>query len=238
MSRLPFHDGIENHGEDPVIGRITGRLDYRGEDHVLIEVNGVGYVVHCSERTRRMLPATGKPVSLFTDLLVRQDLLQLFGFATYAEREWHRLLIGVQGVGPRASMAILGTLGSDGLGRAIAVGDWNSIRAAKGIGPKTAQRVVNELREKVAEIMAMGNVEIAAADTEGVGEPEATAADVSVPELSSGNSQADALSALENLGYARGEAASAVAQAASDNPEAGEQVLIRSALKLLAPREG
>ena len=220
-----------------MIGRITGRLDYRGEDHVLIDVNGIGYIVHCSERTKRMLPATGRPVSLFTDLLVRQDLLQLYGFATYAEREWHRLLIGVQGVGSRASMAILGAIGPDGLGRAIALGDWNSIKAAKGIGPKTAQRVVNELKDKAAEIMATGNVEIAAPHMEDVREAETIAMDISVPEPSSDNSQADALSALENLGYSRGEAAGAVAQAAGDNPEAGEQALIRSALKFLAPSE-
>ena len=139
-----------------MIGRLAGRIDYRAEDHVLLDVRGVGYLVYCSERTLQALPGVGEHVALYTDLLVREDLLQLFGFTTLVEKEWHRLLMSVQGVGAKASMAIMGTLGADGVGRAIALGDWNAVKAAKGIGPKTAQRVVNELKDKAPQVMAMG----------------------------------------------------------------------------------
>ncbi len=220
-----------------MIGRIAGRVDYRAEDHVLIDVRGVGYLVYCSDRTLQAIPAAGEHVALYTDLLVREDNLQLFGFTSLVEKEWHRLLMSVQGVGAKASMAILGTLGPDGVGRAIALGDWNSVKAAKGIGPKTAQRVVNELKDKAPQVMAMGAAPTPAVDT--VADPGAddvieTPAPVA-PSAGSG-AQAEALSALSNLGYAPGEAAGAVAQAAGDDPQADTPTLIRAALKLLAPK--
>ena len=216
-----------------MIGKLTGRLDYRAADHVLIDVGGVGYVVYCSERTLAGLPGRGEAVSLYTDLLVREDLLQLFGFTSLAEKEWHRLLMSVQGVGAKASMAIMGTLGGDGVGRAIALGDWNAIKAAKGIGPKTAQRVVIELKDKAPGVMALGGslpeAMTGPADQTEVIEPIAAAP--------SSSAQAEALSALSNLGYGQGEAASAVAQAAGENTGADTAQLIRSALKLLGPKD-
>ena len=145
-----------------MIGRISGRLDYRGPDHVLIDVRGVGYVVHVSDSVLASLPGPGEAVSLYTDLLVREDLLQLFGFRSLVEKEWHRLLTSVQGIGAKASLAILGTLGPDGVSRAIALGDWNAVARARGVGPKTAQRVVNELKDKAPALMAMGGAERAA----------------------------------------------------------------------------
>ena len=102
-----------------MIGKIAGRLEYRGADHVLIDVRGVGYIVHVSDRTLAGLPAVGEAVALFTELLVREDLLQLFGFPTLLDKEWHRLLVTVQGVGAKAAMAILGTLGAEGVARAM-----------------------------------------------------------------------------------------------------------------------
>ena len=216
-----------------MIGKLTGRLDYRAADHVLIDVGGVGYVVYCSERTLAGLPGRGEAVSLYTDLLVREDLLQLFGFTSLAEKEWHRLLMSVQGVGAKASMAIMGTLGGDGVGRAIALGDWNAIKAAKGIGPKTAQRVVIELKDKAPGVMALGGslpeAMTGPADQTEVIEPIAAAP--------SSSAQAEALSALSNLGYGQGEAAGAVAQAAGENAGADTAQLIRSALKLLGPKD-
>jgi Holliday junction DNA helicase RuvA len=219
-----------------MIGRLEGRIDYRAADHVLIDVRGVGYLVYCSDRTLQALPGAGEHVALYTDLLVREDLLQLYGFSTLAEKEWHRLLMSVQGVGAKASLAIMGTLGPDGVGRAIALGDWNAVKAAKGIGPKTAQRVVNELKDKAPEVMAMGASGAAPAQApmaeDEVTEPVAApAAAASV--APKGQAQAEALSALGNLGYAPGEAAGAVAQAAG---EASTAELIRAALKLLAPK--
>jgi Holliday junction DNA helicase RuvA len=217
-----------------MIGKLTGRLDYRATDHVLIDVGGVGYMVYCSERTMAVLPGVGEAISLFTELLVREDLLQLFGFTTLVEKEWHRLLMTVQGVGAKASMAILSTLGPDGVSRAVTLGDWNAIKAAKGIGPKTAQKVVLELKDKAPKVMAMGG-SLAAAQGEVVAAPESD--DMIEPVvMSNASTQAEALSALTNLGYAHGDAASAVAQAAGDG-EQDTSELIRAALKLLAPKD-
>ena len=224
-----------------MIGRLSGRLDYRGSDHVMIDVRGVGYVVHCSERTLAALPGVGEAVSLYTDLLVREDLLQLFGFLSLAEKEWHRLLTSVQGVGAKVSLAILGALGPDGVGRAIALGDWNMVKAARGVGPKLAQRIVLDLKDKAPAVMAMTGVgEDAMQGAEGavIEQPGAV---VAVPKAPAGvgargGGVAGALSALANLGYAPAEASAAVAEASGADPDADEAGLIRAALKLLAPK--
>ncbi len=217
-----------------MIGRLSGRVGHRGNDHVLIDVGGVGYVVHVSDRTLAALPGVGEMAVLHTDLLVREDLLQLFGFLTPAEREWHRLLMTVQGIGAKASMAILGALGADGVSRAIALGDWTAVKAAPGVGPKIAQRVVNELRDKAPAVMALAG---AATEQGSVG--SAAAAATSVQRATPGvpaSAQSEALSALGHLGYTPGEAAAAVAQAAGETQGADTATLIRMSLKLLAPK--
>lgn len=222
-----------------MIGRVAGIILHRAADHVLIDVRGVGYVVHISARTAAGLPPAGQAAALYTDLLVREDLLQLFGFPTLLEKEWHRLLMTVQGVGAKASMAILGTLGAEGTGRAIALGDWTSIKAAPGVGPKLAQRVVMELKDKAPTVMALGGaLTVDAADGEVL---EPATADLprpvaARPASNSAGAAADALSALLNLGYAQSEAASAVAQASGENEGAATAALIRASLKLLAPK--
>ena len=218
-----------------MIGKIAGRLEYRATDHVLIDVRGIGYIVYVSDRVMASLPANGEVVALFTDLLVREDNLQLFGFTTLVEKEWHRLLMSVQGIGAKASMAILGAICAEGVSRAIALGDWNAVAKAKGVGPKTAQRVTIELKDKAPGVMAMGG-SIAEALGDDVIEPDAPAR-VRKTAVPKGNpAQAEALSALGNLGYAPGEAASAVAEAAGAAPDADTSTLIRAALKLLAPK--
>jgi Holliday junction DNA helicase RuvA len=222
-----------------MIGRLAGRIEYRAEDHVLIDVRGVGYVVHCSDRTLGALPGPGEAVALWTDLLVREDLLQLYGFLTLGEREWHRLLMRVQGVGAKASLAILGALGADGVSRAVALGDWSAIKAAKGVGPKTAQRVVNELRDKAPGVMALDHAGVSepSAPAEAVEvDAEAPAAAPAMRPAASAPARAEALSALGNLGYAPGEAAAAVAEAQHETPEADTAALIRAALRRLAPK--
>jgi holliday junction DNA helicase RuvA len=202
-------------------------------------VRGVGYLVYCSERTLSALPGTGEVVALFTDLVVREDLMQLFGFQTLVEKEWHRLLTSVQGVGAKASLAILGALGPDGVSRAIALGDWNAVKAAKGVGPKIAQRVVLDLKDKAPGVMAMTGT-LAQATGDEPAEVIETAAprahDRARAEPAQSSAQAEALSALGNLGYSPGDAAGAVAQAASAQPDADTPALIRAALKLLAPK--
>lgn len=215
-----------------MIGRIAGRLDHRGADHVLIDVGGVGYVVYVSERVLAEMPPPGGAVALYTDLVVREDLLQLYGFPTLLEKEWHRLLTTVQGVGARVSLALTGTLGAEGLSRALALGDWAALRAAPGVGPKLAQRIVNELKAKAPALMALAGeaAPVASPVVAGVVTPSAPAA---APQ---GAVTAEALSALVNLGYGQGEAAAAVAEAARADPEAATPALIRAALRLLAPK--
>ncbi|WP_170790379.1 Holliday junction branch migration protein RuvA [Ruegeria lacuscaerulensis] len=224
-----------------MIGKLTGRLDYRAADHVLIDVRGVGYIVYCSDRTMAALPGVGEAVSIYTDMVVREDLMQLYGFLSLVEKEWHRLLCSVQGVGAKVSLAILSALGPDGVSRAIALGDWGAVKAAKGVGPKTAQRIVLDLKDKAPGVMAMGGTVTEAMDGP-VPEPveliEPAPAPKRAAKPASGNAAASAgaLSALSNLGYGPSEAASAVAEAAASLPDAGEADLIRAALKLLAPK--
>ena len=223
-----------------MIGKLSGRIDYRSDDHILLDVRGVGYMVYCSDRTLAALPSVGEAVALYTDLVVREDLLQLFGFPTLVEKEWHRLLMSVQGIGAKASLSILGALGADGVSRAIALGDWNAIKAAKGIGPKTAQRVVIELKDKAPTVMAMaGQSATPAAVSDDVIEADAPVsqpAPTPQPVAVQSNAQADALSALQNLGYSPSEAAAAVAQVMADAPETETSGVIRAALKLMAPK--
>ncbi len=217
-----------------MIGKISGRLDYIGADHVMIDTGGVGYVVFVSSRTLAAMPPLGGAVAVFTELLVREDLLQLFGFLSMGEREWHRLLVSVQGVGAKAALAIMGTLGAEGVSRAITLGDQTAIKAAPGVGPKLAQRVVLELKDKAHKVMAMGGAATKVVDTpkaETLEKPEEYEVVDTTPDLE-GNAQADALSALVNLGYGHGDAATAIAQAGEG--EAPE--LIRNALRLLAPK--
>ena len=201
-----------------MIGRLRGTLAGRYGDHVLLDVSGVGYIVYVSDRTMSALPSVGEAASLWTELLVREDLMQLFGFQSELEREWHRTLTSVQGIGAKVGMGILGALGADGIGRAIALGDWASVKATPGVGPKLAQRVVNELKGKAPAMMSL--------DVPGAQVIEDAAQPVS-------GAEAEALSALQNLGYAPADAARAVAEAAADGGDTA--TLIRSALKRLAP---
>lgn len=222
-----------------MIGKLSGVVDWKGSDQVLLDVRGVGYIVHVNDRTLAALPPVGQAAALYTDLLVREDLLQLFGFTSLFEREWHRLLMTVQGVGAKASMSILGALGAEGVARAIALGDARAIQAAQGVGPKLAQRVILELKAKAPGLMAMGGTLSAPAAEPQVIEPadppkKRSALPPPLPPRAAYT--ADALSALLNLGYTQSDAAQAVATVAGEDPEADTARLIRAALKLLAPR--
>lgn len=219
-----------------MIGRLAGRIVYRGSDHVMLDVGGVGYVVYVSDRTLAGLPGAGEAAALWTELLVREDLLQLFGFTTLLEKEWHRLLTSVQGIGAKGSLAILGTLGPEGVSRAIALGDAAAIKSAPGVGPKIAARVVNELRDKAPAVMALG----ASADPAPAPEADVPVVETPTPVAASpaptASAQADALSALGNLGYAPAEAAAAIAAASEAGEAEDTAALIRAALKRLAPQ--
>ena len=222
-----------------MIGKLTGFIQYRADDHILLEVKGVGYLIYCSEMTLMNLPGTDQLTSLYTELVVREDLLQIFGFLSLAEKEWHRLLMSVQGVGAKASLAILGTLGADGVSRAIALGDWSAVKAAKGIGPKTAQRVVNELKDKAPRDMEMrtslnkGTTEIVG--PEQIADPLSSRRNPGTDDQSF--AQADVMSALCNLGYSASDAATAIAKVMVKENNTDTKSLILSALKLLAPKD-
>ena len=222
-----------------MIGRLRGRVDYKAHDHFLLDVNGVGYLVFCSERTLAEINADGEFTTIYTDLLVREDLMQLFGFVSQIEKEWYRLLMSVQGVGAKASLAILSALGEDGVSRAIALGDWTSIKSAKGIGPKTAQRVVNELKDKVAHVMSIVPNEVGELGNElNHGDIVERIDDHQTINLAISNktSQADALSALQNLGYTPSDSAATVAKILHENSDLSTEELIRNSLKMLSPK--
>lgn len=229
-----------------MIGKLSGIVDWKGDGQLILDVRGVGYELLVSDRTLAQLPPVGQAAALYTEMIVREDLLQLIGFPSLLDREWHRMLTTVQGVGAKAALAILGTLGPEGTARAIALGDTKALTAAPGVGAKIAQRVCLELKSKAPSLIAKGGVMggVAEADVELI-EAEAAAAPKSskrkaaVPppeQPRSAVASADALSALLNLGYSQGDAAAAVAQAAGADPKLDTSGLIRAGLKLLQPQ--
>src|SRR3954465_12472001 len=133
-------------GENDVIGKLKGVIDAYGEDFIIVDVHGVGYVVHCSSRTLQNLPPVGEVATLSIETHVREDMIRLFGFRSDAEREWFRLLQTVQGVGAKVALGLLSALDPGALATAIAMGDKASIRRSPGVGPKVAERLVIELK--------------------------------------------------------------------------------------------
>lgn len=203
-----------------MIGKLKGTIDEIGEDHVIVDVHGVGYVAFCPARTLAGLNA-GEAAVLFIETYVREDQLRLFGFQTALEREWFRLLQGVQGVGAKVALAVLSTLSAADLANAIALQDKAMIARAPGIGPKVAQRIVTELKNKAPAFA--GDAAGAIGLKQELGEGAAPAP------------VADAVSALANLGYGRDQAANAVAAAIKTAGEnADSATLIRQGLKELA----
>ena len=206
-----------------MIGKLTGTVDSVGDDYVVLDVHGVGYLVHCSARTLQDLPATGQTVALAIETYVREDQIRLFGFTSVAEREWFRLLQTVQGVGAKVALAILSALKPADLATAIAMRDKASITRAPGVGPKVAERIVTELKDK-APIMAAADID-----------PAAVKLSAAVEDKRAPRPVADAISALVNLGYGPPQATAAVAAATR---EAGEEAdtarLIRLGLKELS----
>lgn len=214
-----------------MIGRLRGVVAKKSEGQVLLDVGGVGYIVHCNERTLAGLPDAGQEAVIWTDLQVREDLMQLFGFAHEAEREWYWLLTSVQGVGSKAALAILGTLGTSSLARALTLGDVNAVKAAPGIGPKLAARICNELKEKAAKLMGT----VAPSDDFQVIEfpSSGVAGNVAAPIPQQGY-EGEAISALVNLGYDRVQAAQTVSGLADEVDTLDG--LIKAALRAMAPK--
>ncbi|HWV80560.1 MAG TPA: Holliday junction branch migration protein RuvA [Hyphomicrobiaceae bacterium] len=210
-----------------MIGKLKGIVDAIGESHCIIDVNGVGYEVQASARALRNMEI-GQPVTLVIDTHVREDAIRLFGFTSEVERSWFRTLQNVQGVGAKVALAVLGTLSSQDLSNAIALGDWASVEQAPGVGKKLAQRIVAELKDK-APALAMAGLHVPAA-INGAGKSARDGAGAGeVP------ASAEAISALTNLGYNPAQASQAIAIAARDlGTEADTAKLIRRGLKELA----
>jgi Holliday junction DNA helicase RuvA len=201
-----------------MIAKLKGRLDSTGLDHAIIDVGGVGYLVGASSRTLAALGPVGEAVTVHTEMLVSDDAIRLIGFARAEEREWFRLLTGVQGVGSRVALAIQSALEPGELHRAVATGDKAMIARANGVGPKLAQRIANELKDKIG-----------AAPTPSGGIGTGTAP------VSSVGHGADAISALQNLGFKPAEASNAVAAAEEELGEgASLDALVRLALRKAA----
>jgi holliday junction DNA helicase RuvA len=201
-----------------MIGKLTGLVDSLGEDFVILDVHGVGYIVQCSSRTLQHLPQPGETVALSIETQVREDAIRLFGFASDIERDWFRLLQGVQGVGAKVALALLGILSASELGQAIAMQDKTAVSRAPGVGPKLAARIVAELKDKAPAAAAFEPIALPGAGT------------VALP-----NGAEDAVSALINLGYGRPQAMAAVAASIKTlGAEADVGALIRQGLKELA----
>jgi Holliday junction DNA helicase RuvA len=204
-----------------MIGKLKGIIDSYGEDHVILDVNGVGYLVHCSGRTLQALPAAGEPVALAVETHVREDQIRLFGFLHESEREWFRLLQTVQGVGTKVALSILGTLTPADLASAIALRDKAMVARSPGVGPKVAERIVTELKDKAP----------AYADVD----PTVVRLSGAVDERRAPQPVSDAVSALVNLGYGQPQAAAAIAAAARAAGEGADaRSLIRLGLKEIA----
>jgi holliday junction DNA helicase RuvA len=209
-----------------VIARLTGSVAEIGEDFAVIDCAGVGYHAQCSARTLERLPPVGGLATLHVETLMREDSIRLLGFAERAERDWFRILVTVQGVGPRIALAILSSLGAEDLLAAIASGDKAMVSRADGVGPKLAQRIVSELKDKA------GTMFFAAKS----GAPAAAALSPAAAAVAGVQGAAsDAISALVNLGYRQAEAFTAIAKVAQEQgAKATVDALIRAGLKELA----
>ncbi|MFC4348143.1 Holliday junction branch migration protein RuvA [Kordiimonas lipolytica] len=213
-----------------MIAKLTGLLDSTGEDWAIIDVNGVGYLVHSSSRSLSSLPGRGEAAQMHIETVVREDAITLFGFVDVLERDMFRLLTSVQGVGAKVGLAILSALSPTELQNAIAAQDKTAVSRAKGVGPKVATRIVNELKDKVTGLVfSPKGVEMG---TMGVTK---SAPDGGSAQSAQQSALEDAVSALVNLGYKRVEAHGAVAKVMGefgDDADVGK--LVPAALKELS----
>ncbi|WAC28923.1 Holliday junction branch migration protein RuvA [Ancylobacter sp. SL191] len=204
-----------------MIGKLKGIVDSYGEDHVILDVQGVGYLVHCSGRTQQALPAPGEAATLFIETFVREDMIRLYGFVSPAEKAWFLLLQNVQGVGAKVALNVLSTLSPSELANAVAVGDKAMVSRANGVGPKVAARIVAELKDKAPGFSTV--------------DPIVAGLAAQLEDRNAPAPVADAVSALVNLGYAQLQASVAVAAALREAGEGADTArLIRLGLKELA----
>jgi Holliday junction DNA helicase RuvA len=205
-----------------MIGKLTGTIDNIAGSQIVLDVNGVGYVVTCSARTLRKIGPNKSLASLLIETHVREDAINLFGFAEAEEQDWFRLLTTVQGVGARVALSILSAVSPDDLAQVIAAQDKAALTQADGVGPKLALRLVTELKDKVPSFMT------SPARLQAVKDTGAAVAN---------SLAADAVSALVNLGYRRAEAFGAVASITRQSPNAKLDDLIRAGLAELSRKD-
>jgi holliday junction DNA helicase RuvA len=204
-----------------MIGKLKGIIDSYGEDCVILDVQGVGYQVHCSARTLQLLPSPGEAVTLAIETHVREDQIRLFGFTSDVEREWFRLLQTVQGVGVKVALSVLGTLKPSDLAEAIAMRDKAAVSRSPGVGAKVAERIVTELKDKAPAFTSL--------------DPAVIRLSGALEEKLAPQPLRDAVSALVNLGYGQPQAAAAIAAAVRSAGEGADAAqLIRAGLKELA----
>ena len=204
-----------------MIGKLKGTIDAYGEDYVVLDVHGVGYLVHCSARTLQSLPAPGEAATLSIETYVREDQIKLFGFQSDLEREWFRLLQTVQGVGAKVALAVLSAMKPADLANAIAMRDKAAVQRTPGVGPKVAERIVTELKDKAPAYAAL--------------DPAVVRLAGSVDDRRAPQPVLDAVSALINLGYGQPQAAAAISAASKNAGEGAETAqLIRLGLKELS----
>ena len=207
-----------------MIGKLKGIVDSYGEDYIILDVGGVGYQVYCSARTLQALPSPGEAATLSIETHVREDQIKLFGFASDLEREWFRLLQTVQGVGAKVAMSVLGTLKPSELASAVAMRDKAMVARTPGVGPKVAERIVTELKDKAPAYEPAMSGSVVLLHLAGA-----------LDEKRAPRPITDAVSALVNLGYGHPQAAAAIAAAArSAGDDADTATLIRHGLKELA----
>jgi Holliday junction DNA helicase RuvA len=201
-----------------MIARLRGLLDSQGADHLVIDVGGVGYLMHCSARTLAALPSTGEALDLHVETQVRAESITLYGFADTGERSWFRVLQQVQGVGARVALGVLSVLSPEELARAVVSQDKAALTRASGVGPRLAGRILSELKDRLAG-------ELAGAALPAQAPPGGTV----------DGAAGGAVSALVNLGYGRSEAHAAIAKAAASlGQQATVEALIRAGLQELA----
>ena len=218
-----------------MIGRISGVVDYISEDHIIIDVGGVGYIVYVTQITISNSPKLGEKISLFTELIVKEDLLQLVGFISPVEREWYKLLTSVQGVGSKAALALLGQIPIQVLSRAILLEDSTTITSAQGIGPKIAKRLVVELKGKVPNMIKIQSKSETSLDSlsNSLTSQNYEIKEQKIDQNFSGNDvsqkEIDAISGLVNLGYSQLNASQVVAKVIND---AREELVVEDIIRL------
>ena len=218
-----------------MIGKISGIVDLIDKDMVLVDVGGLGYMVNISLNTKNRLPQVGEKIALYTEMMVREDSIQLIGFSTASEKDWFRLLISVQGVGAKAALAILGVVSLKQLSRSIVLGNPELITSAPGVGPKIAKRIILELAQKALLLNS---------DTEEQMLENLTQTDQEI--ISDGkndeqinyasNEENEAISAMVNLGYDKNISTRIVAKVCSENSELEISEIIRLSLQRIVAK--